>query len=106
MIGFKRPFPTALIIPRFPILKSWCRENNVHWTAPQYMVINPKVVQLFEEELERLNQELQNHERLRTFHLLHEEWSEEKGELTNTLKLKRPVILEKFAKEINKMYEE
>jgi long-chain acyl-CoA synthetase len=106
IVGFKRPFPTALIVPNFIMLKVWCQENNVHWTAPQYMVINPKVIQLFKEEIERLNETLENYQRLRNFNLLHEIWSEESGELTSTLKLKRAVIAERFAKEIDQMYTE
>ena len=93
VVGFKRPFPTALIVPRFSMLKVWCQENNVHWTAPQYMVINPKVVQRFQEEIDRLNEDLQNYQRIRKFYLLHEEWSMEKGELTSTMQSKSSFIL-------------
>ncbi|WP_235298496.1 AMP-dependent synthetase/ligase [Portibacter marinus] len=105
IIGFNRPFITALIIPNFKALEDWCQVNNVHWTAPQYMVLHPKVVEKYLELIDRVNAKLKRHEAIRSFHLLHEEWSVDSGEYTPTLKLKRKTILEKFEKEINRMYE-
>ena len=104
LIGYKRPYLTVLIYPSFSMLKAWCKDNNVHWTAPQYMVINPKVVQLFEEEMEQLNASLQSYQNVKKFHLFFRELAEETGELTATLKLRRPIIKERFAKEIEIMY--
>lgn len=105
IVGSNRPFVAALIVPSFPSLHRWCIENNVHWTAPQYMVLNLKVTQLLEQEIEQLNQSLLSHQKIRKFHLLHEEWSETSGELTLTLKTRRRVILEKYQKEIDLMYQ-
>jgi long-chain acyl-CoA synthetase len=104
VVGFQHPYLTALIIPNFALLEEWCRENNVHWTAPQYMVLHPKVVDLYQRIIDKINEDLKHHEVIRKFHLLHEEWSVESGEYTPTLKFRRKVILEKFAKEIEKMY--
>lgn len=102
--GSGRSFVAALIIPSFAALKRWCTEKKVHWTAPQYMVLNLKVIQLFEQEIDQINQSLPSDQRVRKFHLLHQEWSEDSGELTLTLKIKRKTILEKYQKEINLMY--
>lgn len=104
VIGYKRPYICALILPSFSMLKAWCKDNNVHWTAPQYMVINPKVVELFQKEIEQVNASLQNYQVVRKHHLFHQELTEESGELTSTLKLKRAVIQERFTKEIEAMY--
>lgn len=104
IIGFNRPYVTALIIPSFPILKSWCLRNNVHWTAPQFMVLNPKVIQLIQREVDRFNESLESHQRIRRFQLLYQEWSEERGELTSTMKPRRAAIEEKYKKEIEEMY--
>jgi len=104
IVGFNRPYITALIIPNFMALEDWCEENKVHWTGPQYMAIHPKVVDLYEAKLKEINAELKRHEVVRKFHLLHEEWSVGTGEYTPTLKLKRKSILVKFKKEIEKMY--
>ncbi len=104
VIGFQRPFITALIIPNFDLLKRWCIENDVHWTAPQYMVLHPKVVKLYQGIIDEINENLKRHEYIKHFHLLFEEWSVGTGEYTPTLKLKRRIILEKFSKDIDKMY--
>ena len=104
VVGFNRPFVAALVVPAFGLLKKWCEENNVHWTAPQYMVINPKVVQHFEQIFESINEGLVNREKIRKFTLLYEDWSVENGEITPTLKLRRPYLLEKHQAEIDEMY--
>jgi long-chain acyl-CoA synthetase len=105
VIGFNRPAVSALIVPHFPTLRRWCDENNVHWTAPQYMVLNPKVLQKMDEEVQNVNATLPRHQRVRHFRLLHQNWTEETGELTPTLKAKRHIILEKYQKDIEEMYQ-
>ncbi len=104
IVGFQKPYVTALIIPDFDLLKIWCAANNVHWTAPQFMVINPKVEAFMDSEIERLNGQAPNFERVRKVHLLFEPWAIDSGELTPTLKLKRKVILENHNKVITEMY--
>ena len=105
IVGFNKPYVTALIVPDINKLKNWCIENNVHWTGPQFMVINPKVEQYFQELIESLNEEMKSTEKIRGFTLLHKEWTPESGELTPTLKLKRKIILENSASQIQEMYE-
>lgn len=104
ILGHNRPYISALIVPCFPILQQWCEENGVHWTGPQFMVLNPKVKQLFEKEIEAINQLLLNHERVKKFHLLHQDWSEQEGELTPTLKIKRDIVKDHYKKEIENIY--
>ncbi len=104
ILGFKRPFVTALIVPSFPMLKSWCLENNVHWTAPRYMVLNPKVTQMFQGIVDSCNEQFSNHQKVKKFTLLYEDWTIESGEVTPTLKLSRHKILKHREKEIEKMY--
>ncbi len=105
VLGYRQSFVAAVIVPYFPVVKNWCEENNVHWTAPQFMVINPKVEALFEMEIDRINQTLEKHERIHKHLLLFEPWTVDSGELTPTLKPKRHVIEERNAKEIGKLYE-
>ena len=105
ILGFQRPFVGSLIIPNFEILEQWCDENNVHWTAPTYMVINPKVEQLYAQLLHTLNEQLDRHEQVRTFILLPEAWSIGREELTPTLKLVRHQIKANNEKAIEEMYQ-
>lgn len=102
--GANRPHPAALIIPQFDILRQWCDDNKVHWTAPQFMVLNPKVIGLFEEEIEQINQELASYQQVRKFKLLFEPWTIAEGLLTPTLKPRRNIILERYQPEIENLY--
>ncbi len=105
IIGFKRPYVAALILPNFSMLEQWCREHNVHWTSPPYMVLNNRVLKMMEQEIAHLNEPLAHHQRIRRFVLLHQPWSEHTGELTPTLKARRQVLLEKYSKEIESLFD-
>lgn len=103
--GANRPFVGVLIVPEFAILENWCRENKVHWTAPQFMILNPKVEKLIRQEIEAINEvRLGTVEKVRQFQLLYEPWTPENGLLTPTLKMRREVIAQQYAGEIEKMY--
>ena len=102
IIGFKRPYTIALVIPHFDGLKKICTERNIHWTAPEYMIHNTMVIQLYRDLLDHLG--LHSHERIEKFILLADTWSPENGLLTATYKPRRKVIEEMYAKEIEEMY--
>jgi long-chain acyl-CoA synthetase len=104
ILGANRPCVGALIVPSFALLEQWCIEHGVHWTAPQYMVINPRVEQFYQKLIEEVNQTLKSHERIRTFTLLHEPWSIDMGAVTPTLKVVRPRMEVYFQREIEQMY--
>ena len=104
IIGFNRPFVTALIVPDFALLKTWCAKEAIHWTAPEYMVHNIKVRALYQKEIDKLNKELATNERVRDFVLCDKEWTIETGEMTASFKSKRGVLELQFRKEIERMY--
>jgi len=104
IIGFQRPYVTALIVPNFEILKAWCTQEHIHWTAPQFMVYNIKVRARLQQEVDSLNEELPNIERIKNFVLCHQDWTVESGELTATLKPIRLRIMDHYKAEIEKMY--
>lgn len=105
VVGLNRPFVGALIVPDFQQLEAWCKANKVHWTAPQFMVLNPKVEKFFQQEIDKINEErLGTIEKIRAFHLLFEPWTPENGLLTPTLKLRREVLADKYAVEIERMF--
>lgn len=104
-VGLNRPHVGALIVPNFDQLEAWCRENNVHWTAPPYMILNPKVLKRFEQEIQRINETaLGPVEQVLAFRLLAESWTTENGLLTPTLKLRRREIEARFAREIEQLF--
>jgi long-chain acyl-CoA synthetase len=102
--GLGKPYIVALILPNFHILKEWCDQKGIHWTAPQYMVINPKVQQFYTKLIADLNEYLSPIERVEKFQLLFQEWNSENGELTPTMKVRRRIVAEKFEKEIAALY--
>ncbi len=105
VIGFQRPFVTAIIKPNFPLLKNWCDNQNIHWTGPEYMVHNYKVKEKMQIQVDQLNDELPNYQTIRAFHLTAQEWTIESGLLTYTMKLIRPKILATYQKELDALYE-
>jgi long-chain acyl-CoA synthetase len=104
VIGFNRPYVTALLVPNFSLLKVWCGEEGIHWTSPQFMVHNIKVIERIQSEVDDLNESLENHKKMREFVLSEEEWTAESNYLTVSLKLIRDRIEEKYKKEIEALY--
>jgi len=104
VVGHHRPYVTALIVPHFEALEQWAEQQGIHWTAPQFMVSNSKIRQLFNHIIEVFNEQVSSHERIRQFHLLSEPWSIEKGEQTPALTLRRQVILAKYESKIETLY--
>ncbi len=104
VIGFARPFVTALIVPNFHLLEEWCRREDIHWTSPQYMVHNIKVNDKMEKEVAKTNQNLTNFQQIKAFILCAEEWTTDNKLLTATLKPIRKSLLKLNEKELNKIY--
>lgn len=104
ILGFQKPFVTALIVPHFEILKAWCQREDIHWTSPEFMVHNIKVINKFKSEIEDLNKELPNFKQIKGFVLCPKEWSAEEGEITHTLKPVRTVLEKNYKNEIEKVY--
>lgn len=103
-IGDGRKFVSALIQPTFPALRKWCEEHGLDSSDRNEMIRHPEVVKEYTRILEELNPALSHTEQVKKFVLVPDEWSTATGELTPTLKLKRKVILEKYAKEVEGMY--
>jgi long-chain acyl-CoA synthetase len=105
VLGLNKPHVAALIVPNFAHLESWCQEQKVHWTSPQYMLLNPKIEKFFNTEIERINEEyLGNTEKVKTFKLLFEPWTSDNGLLTPTLKMKREIILNQYKDDVNELF--
>jgi long-chain acyl-CoA synthetase len=106
VLGLNQPHVGAILVPNFTALETWCRENKVHWTAPEYMILNPKVQQLFQKEIDYINREyLENVEHVRTFRLVSDNWTAENGLLTPTLKLRRKDLTKRYEKLVEEMFE-
>jgi len=105
IIADDRKFVSALIVPSFDMLKKYADDNNIPFMNNQDLCRNEKIREMVFERLDTLQQGLASYERVKKFVLLPEAFSIEKGELTNTLKIKRRVLLKNYKDQIEAMYE-
>ena len=106
IIGENRRFPSALIVPCFASLETWCNRKGIAYTNSADMIKNEQVKEKIKREVDRYNTEFGHWEQVKKFELLPKEWSIDGGELTPKMSLKRKVILEKNKDLIEKIYSE
>lgn len=104
VIGEGKKFVSALIVPSFPNLKSWCDRNNVRLSDNDDAVNNSKINELIQQVVNEKNQQFGHTDQIKKFKLIPEEWTVQGGQLTPTLKLKRKVIMERYKPIIDQMY--
>jgi long-chain acyl-CoA synthetase len=104
VVANERKFVSALIVPAFAVVEKYAEENGIEYTSREDLCKNPEIIKVIAESIEVLQTDLAHYEKVKRFVLLPESFSMEKGELTNTLKVKRRVVYEKYAKEIDQMY--
>ena len=106
VIADQRKFVSALIVPDFNLLEEYARDNGVKADSREELCRHPKVMAMMTERVETLQQGLASYERIKRFTLLPNPFSMENGELTNTLKIRRNVLVKNYASEIEEMYQE
>ncbi len=104
VIGEKRPFLVALILPVFSELESFADEQQITWKTRESLLENKEILKIYESLLRTISRQLATHEKVRKFILIKEPFSIENGFLTPTLKLKRKAISKAFEKDINDLY--
>ena len=106
IIADQRKFVSALIVPVYGFVKDYAKEKGIEYKNMEELLQHPKVIGLFRARIDTLQQQFAHYEQVKRFTLLPEPFSMERGELTNTLKLKRPVVTKNYKELIDKMYEE
>ena len=106
VIADQRKFVSALIVPAFAELEEYARENGIAFSSREDLCKSERINKMMEERIATLQQQLANYEKVKRFTLLSKPFTMENGELTNTLKIKRRVLNQLYAAEIDKMYEE
>lgn len=106
VIGDRRKFVSALIVPDFEVLKDFAAKEKIAYDSMEQLVADPKVRSLYTNRLEILQQRLASYEKVKRFTLLPKEFSMGKGELTNTLKIRRAAVNRLYASVIDSMYED
>jgi long-chain acyl-CoA synthetase len=104
IIGDNRKYLAALIVPSYATLEAWAKDNNIAFTGRKDLAGKPEVQKLYEKELEEHMKDYARVEQIRKFTLLETEWSQDTGELTPTMKVKRKVINQKYGPVIEAMY--
>jgi len=105
MVGNKRHFPAALVVPSFERLEKWAAEKGVSFGSRDELVKRPEVLAHYESLVDQLTDDLAKFERIKKIKLLSKEFSIEAGELTPTMKVKRRVIEVKYKELIDNIYE-
>lgn len=106
IIADQRKFVSALVIPEYDVLLKSAKEHGRTFSSRAEMCADPGINKFIMSRLDTLQQEFAHYEQVKRITLLPEPFSLEKGELTNTLKVKRPVLNENYKEIIDKMYEE
>ena len=106
IIADQRKFVSALIIPVYPLLEEYAREHHIPFENHEQLCADKQINEMMKERIDTLQQQLAHYEQIKRFTLLPHHFSMEKGELTNTLKIKRRVLNENYKREIDAMYAE
>ena len=106
IIADQRKFVSALIIPEYRLLEEYARNHNIDFADREDLCRNEQIYQMLMERIDTLQQQLAHYEQVKRFTLLPHPFSMERGELTNTLKIKRRVLNENYKEQIDKMYAE
>ena len=106
IIADQRKFVSALIIPVYPLLEEYARTHNIAFENREELCANPQIIEMMKERIDTLQQQLAHYEQVKRFTLLPHHLSMEKGELTNTLKIRRRVLSENYKEQIDAMYVE
>ncbi len=104
VIGDQRKYVTAIIIPAYEALKEYARSKKINYQSLDDLVKNSEIRAMIADRIEKLQKGFAGFERIKKFTLLPKAFTMEAGELTNTLKIKRPVIAARYAREIEAMY--
>ncbi len=104
VIGDRRKYLSALIVPAVAELGKWAKRNDIEFANDEELIANEQAIALIGEEIAKNMKHYARVEQIRQFKLLKAEWTQDTGELTPSQKVKRRVIEEKYAEEIESMY--
>ncbi|MBQ7510729.1 MAG: long-chain fatty acid--CoA ligase [Prevotella sp.] len=106
IIADQRKFVSALIVPEYKLLEEYARTHDIAFNNREELCADKRIVRMIADRIDTLQQQLAHYEQVKRFTLLPHAFSMERGELTNTLKIKRRVLNENYKKEIDAMYAE
>ena len=104
VIGENQKFASALITPDFQFLHKWASDENISFRDDVELISNPLVFARYQKEVSEMNLSLSDHEKIKRFRLIPDEWTSQSGELSPTLKLKRKVLYIKYSAVISEIF--
>jgi long-chain acyl-CoA synthetase len=104
VLGDKRNYVSALVVPSFPALEQHARENGVPFASREELVRRPEIGAFYERRIQAINEHLSGYEQIKRFTLMPSEFTQDGGELTPTLKVKRRFVEKKYRAAIDAMY--
>ena len=104
VVGENQKFAGALMIPDFIFLKSYCERKEIPFGSNKEVIENPVIKKRFQKEIDKYNKQFGDTEKIKSWDLLDAEWAVETGELTPTMKLKRPYISKKYADKVANLF--
>lgn len=104
VIGEHQKFASAIIHPNLPYLKEWAEEQDLSFDSNEALISDPKVIGMIQKEVNQLNAQLGQVERIKRFKLVADEWTPQSGMMSPTMKLKRKVIEERYADLIQEIF--
>jgi long-chain acyl-CoA synthetase len=105
MVGNRRNFPAALVVPNFEVLEAWAKQGGAGAGSREELVRRPEVLAHYRRLVDEMTADLAQFERIKKIALLTREFTQESGELTPTLKVKRRVVEERYKQVIDALYE-
>ena len=106
IVGDKRKFACVILSPNFALLEDWARSEDLIFSSRTDLTAHPKVLALYQEIVEGVNQNLARFEKLKRVLLVPDEFTPDNGALTPTMKLRRRVIEERYRDQIDELYAE
>ena len=106
VVGEARPYITALVVPSFDNLEDWALKNSISFTSREDLIQKPEVIGFYKTIIENRQKDLGQVEKIKKFTLLAKEFSQETGEITPTMKVKRKVVQAKYQEQIDAMYQD
>ena len=106
VVGNARKFASALIVPNVELLRGYAQMKGIQYKDQSELITNPRIIDLIRRQVDKYTAELARYEKVKKVALLEQEFTTESGELTPTLKPRRSVIEKKYAKTIDRLYEE
>ena len=105
VLGENKQFAAALISPDFAFLKSWCKKHKIEYTTNQEMIEHPLIIKRLQVEIKHYNHSFGDFEQVKRYLLVPDEWTQQIGFLSPTLKIKRNVIEAYYADKIEKLFQ-